>query len=896
MRAAALAALAMLAALTGARVAPASDLVWWEGEHAFETNFPQRSAFSADTFPETRQLLSAGDWLTNSGPRVGEEAFARWRIEVPAAGEYELWARKFWLHGPFRWRFGEGDWRICGQEVGLADSTHLRTHLGVNWVYLGDVELPAGPTVFEIRLLAEEGEELTAAFDCFALSRGMFVPNGRWRPGERSGLAEPGWFAWEPAPDHFGEEALLDLRWLNEDEAGESGFVRRQGDRLVLGSGEPVRFWAVNAGPGVAAQHRGSVDYLARALAKRGVNMVRFHGPVFARGDDPAQLDPRALDNLHYLVAAMKRQGIYTTLSFHFPLWFDIRPEYGIPGFEGFPNTKPFALLFFEPRMQEIHRGWLRGLLTTPNPYSGRPLAQEPALALIEIVNEDSFFFWTFSRGNIPEVHWGQLETMFGRWLTTRYGSIEQALVVWEGERLPEDDPAAGRAGVYEIWHLTSDGIRAGGPGKAKRVGDQVRFLTELQRGFYEDTVRHIREDLGAGSLVSCSNWTVADARLLDALERYTYTAGDVIDQHGYFGGRHEGEGASYSVRVGHTFQDRAAVRSPEALPLRAVQVAGYPHIISELGWTNPNRYRADACLLGAAYGALQGLDGLYWFAVGSNYLADSSMEKFALTSPVIIGSFPAAALIYRRGDVRQAEPAVRHPVALKDLYAMRGSEVWSEAALDELRRADAPEEAMGPAEVTLDPLAFYAGPVLRDFEGEGPPAVSPLLASCLQRDAQTVTALTGELHWDYGRGVMTMHTPRSQGAAGFLSAAGPLELGEVAIECDNEFASIIATSLDGEPLARSRRLLVQAMTEERPYGFRAEEGRILALGDRPFNIRKIAARVRLRLEGEGPVKAVALDENGYPTDKPVRLSGPSADGSVEIELAPDAVYHVLLR
>ena len=893
-----LAVIPLALALIGARSAPAMGApvyVWWEAERPAETNFPDRSAFSPETFPQTRHLLSGGDWLSNSGVREGEEAFARYRVDVPAAGEYSLWTRKFWKHGPFRWRFGEDEWRVCGPDVALADDTYLREHLGANWVFLGKVALPAGPQTFEVRLLAGKGEALTAAFDCFVLASGPFVPNGKLKPGERSGLADPGFFPFEPAPDPFSPDALLDLREMNEDTAGQSGFVRREGDRLVLGDGRPARFWAVNVSSENAGQSRESVDYLARGLAKLGVNMVRFHSPLFSRRGDVAQVDPQALDNLHYLVAAMKRQGIYTTLSFYFPLWFAIRPEYGIPGYEETENKLPFALLYFDPRMQEIYKSWARALLTTPNPYTGLPLGKDPAVAIVEIINEDSFFFWTFTKQNVPPVHWRRLEEMYGRWLERRYGSLEAAMAAWKGERLPDDDPASHRAQLYEAWHMTGDGIAAGGPGKVRRVGDQVRFLTELQRSFYAGIVQYFRHDLGAQNLISCSNWTVSDPAMLDALERYTYTAGDVIDQHGYFGGRHKGEGSSYSVRVGHRFESRAAVKEPEALPIRFVQVGGYPQIISELGWTNPNRFRADACFLGAAYGALQGVDGIYWFAVGSNYLVDGGMGKFALTCPVIARTFPAAALMYRRGDVSEAQDAVHQVVALEDLFAMKGSGISSEAALDELRKADVPVggEVRG-AVAQLDPRACYVGRVVRQIDGDPSASRRRDLSAYIDPDEKTIRSLTGELRWNYDTGVALVDTPRSQGAAGFLAAAGRIDLGDTSIECDNEFASILVTSLDGLPLVSSRKILIQAMTEEQPYGFRVDGDEIVELGGRPFNVKKVAATVRFR--GPAAAEVVALDENGYATDKPVNVAlSPSGD-SFEVRLAEDAVYHIVLR
>src|SRR6185436_9419466 len=84
----------------------------------------------------------------------------------------------------------------------------------------------------------------------------------------------PSW-AFTPPKDTFSDDALFDLRSLNEKVAGENGFVTRSkdGNDFLLGNGKPARFWALNDGPGEKvdlARH-------ARFLAKRGINMVRAH-------------------------------------------------------------------------------------------------------------------------------------------------------------------------------------------------------------------------------------------------------------------------------------------------------------------------------------------------------------------------------------------------------------------------------------------------------------------------------------------------------------------------------------------------------------------------------------------------------------------------------------------
>ena len=873
----------------------AQDFVWWEGESPMETNFPEETWLSASTFEANRHLLSGGAWLTNAGERGRDEAFAKYSVEVPADGEYNLWTRKFWKHGPFRWRFDEDEWRICGRDIALADSTYIRTHLGANWMYLGKVNLTEGSRVFELRLLAEEGESLTAAFDAFILTPGVFVPNGKLKPGERSGLADPGYFPFEPPLDLFEPEALLDLRYLNESFAGEHGFIRRDGLNFTLGDGQPVRFWGVNVSTNNTGQSRESVDYLARKLAKLGVNIVRYHGPIYDGREDPANVNPEVLDNLFYLVAALKREGIYTQLSFHFPLWFSIKPHYGIPGYDTIENKRPFALLYFDSRMQEIYRAWAKQLLNTINPYTGVALAQDPAIAVVEIINEDSYFFWTFTKRNIPEIHWRRLETIYGQWIINRYGSLEKAFAVWGNARHDDDDAAAGRAGLYEAWHMTTAGSEAGGTDKTRRVGDQVRFLTEHQREFYASMVEYFKDDLGVSSLVSPSNWHVSDGPMLDALERYTYTAGDVIDRHGYMGGKHEGEGARYSVRVGHTFEDLASVTALERLPIQVFQMDGYPHIISEIGWPNPNRYRADATFLSSAYFSLQGMDGIFFFAVGSNFIRDTTLNKFAVCSPVTAGTFPAAALQYRRGDVTEAGNVVYQILDLEDLYSMKGSGASTAEALDELRKMDIPEggEATG-AVSKLDPLSFYAGRVVRTFGKNPDRSVQRDLTKYIDRRNRTITSITGELLWDYGTGIARVDTPRSQGAAGFLSKAGKIELADVTIESNNEFSSVMVISLDGHPLKTSESILIQVMTEEQPYGFKVEDGEIIEMGGSPFGVKKIDARVSLKLEGSGKPTVTALDENGYAVQKAVTTSGGGTKMPLVIQLAEDSIYHIV--
>jgi hypothetical protein len=860
----------------------AADYIWVEGESAtLHTMKPQAWYDSV-----TRDSLSGGQWLSHFGGGTPPEA--EFQFEAPQASEYYFWIRANSVAGPrLSYQLAGGDW----VEV---DLSHAIENLNIaadgkpdmrfiSWIDAGKVRLSQGRQT--IRFKFHSANQNHGGLDCFVFSQKPFRPRGALKPGEKSGKANPGYFAWEPDVDDFDPSALVDLAGLNEDLAGQNGYVRAVGSDFVLGGGQKVKFWAANVGPGLSALDHASHVYLAKNLAKRGVNLVRLHGGIYGQRN-PA-VDLKRLDDLQHMVWALRQEGIYVKLSFYFPLWFYLDGD-----------QRPFMLLYFDDQMQEIYFRWADKLLTTDNPYTGLPLGKDPGVAIVEVVNEDSHFFWTFGKKNMAEPRWREFTGLYGQWLAKRYGSLDRALAAWGGVREPGDDPDAGRMELYSAWEMTTDGIRAN-ERKRKRIGDQVRFLTENMRGFYARAADFFRNQCGCGGLVSASNWQTADARTLDALERYCYTAGDVIDHHGYFDHNHEGQNASWSVRPGQKFQSQSALYLRDANPLPYVETDGYPHITSEIGWPMPNAYRAEAAFLTAAYGSLWGLDGIIHFAVGSPGW-DQSVSKFPLSDPAALGSYFAAALVYRREYVREAPAVVTDNLRLEDLYEMKGTAVYTGAALDQLRAAQIPPGQRKQGAIQgIDPLTFYAGRVVRSFQGKPEESTLASMTPYIDRNAKTISSVTGELLWDYGAGLATINAPKAQGAAGFLGKHGPVDLDATAIDMKNDYGTVIVVAMDDRPLADSEKILVQCMTIDQLYGWETSapdgfSGTIQSVGSAPWGVQRFDVSVTLKLNGAAPTAVTACDENGYATKKPVRTEGPAARFMVKID--GETAYTVIER
>ena len=392
-----------------------------------------------------REQLSGGDFISNfNQDKAGE---AEYHITAPEAGEYEFWVRANPIQARLSYRLNDGAWteidfgktQLGNVNIAADNKPDLRF---VAWIKAGQVTLRGGANNIRFRMDSQNNNH--GYLDCFVLTNEPFQPQGILKPDQlaeaarRIAAENQGWFPFAPKPDPFRDDSGFDLRSLNEKFAGEHGFIAVKGTHFVHGdTGRPLRFWAVN-GPPHELKDRESLRSLARLLAKYGVNLVRIHGGYF---DENGDVKPESVRHAIDVVECMKAEGIYSHFSIYFPLW--LKPKPGTPWLPGYDGNKhPFAALYFNRDFQEKYRSWWKALLLTPSSTTGKPLIAEPAVAGCEMINEDSYFFWTFSPDNIPDrgtANPGKAVRRLGA------GPIRLARRGAEEMERPED--AAGRAG-----------------------------------------------------------------------------------------------------------------------------------------------------------------------------------------------------------------------------------------------------------------------------------------------------------------------------------------------------------------------------------------------------------------------------------------------------------------
>jgi hypothetical protein len=864
-----------------------AETIWIEAETA-ATSRVTRHPWWYDQVKTNE--LSGGDFISHwDKDKTGE---AEYRFHASQTGKYEFWVRANPIQASLSYALnGAADTPVAlsanQQSLNIAadDKPDLRF---VAWVRVGEVPLKQGANTLRFRMTSENNHH--GMIDCFVLSSEPFQPNGMAKPGATATSPAAGeekdWFAFNPPPDPFNESPI-DLRGLNEKFAGEHGVIAAKGDAFVYSANQQaVRFWAVNGPPQSSADE---LKKTARRLAKYGVNLVRMHGAMFDKAGDA---DPKKVAHAQEVVGAMKDQGIYTHFSIYFPLWMS--PPANHPWLKGYDGKKhPFAALMFNPDFQQHYREWWKTLLLTPNAVTGKKLVDEPAVFGLEIQNEDSFFFWTFNE-QIPDEQMRILETQFGDWLTKKYGSLDATLEKWNGQKAKRDDLAAGRAGFRPLYNMFSE--------KSARDRDTAQFLFELQRRFYAETCAFLRS-LGFKGVITASNWATASPEVFGPLERWSYAATDFIDRHGYFGVTHKGENAEWSIRNGHTYNDRSALRfeaNAAGKPKQFVHPAmdptydGKPSMISETTWNRPNRFRSEAPLYFAAYGALQGSDAIVHFALdGGNWSVKPGfwMQPWTLMAPSQAAQFPAAALIFRRGLVKTGDVLAQIDLNTNDLLNLKGTPLPQDASFDELRLKDVPQGTEVKPGQRIDPLIHYAGRVDVSFTGAPGKTALHDLKPYIDRTQQTVRSSTRELKLDYGKGLLIIDAPSAQGASGNLKSSDAIVLGNITIRSDLDNAHIIVVALDGEPLSKSRRMLLQAMSEEKASGFATEDAgngvkKITNIGRDPWRVKTLQGSVKF--ETDSALQIQPLDFNGYPTGIALRGAG--------LKLAPQTIYYLITR
>ena len=194
---------------------------------------------------------------------------------------------------------------------------------------------------------------------------------------------------------------------------------------------------------------------LAARMAKFGINLVRIHlmdvegnyGLFLNSSQNTLQISPDRLDKMDYFVKCLKDKGIYFNFCIHAGRIYKTGDGIDSP----VKNDQSKYVTLFNQKIIDLQKDFAQKIIGHVNPYTSFTYADDPAMANLELTNENSMFNgwlgWNSDfifgdvTGGIGPFYSNELDTMFNSWLSEKYVSDTVLFEAWRGggaETVPE--------------------------------------------------------------------------------------------------------------------------------------------------------------------------------------------------------------------------------------------------------------------------------------------------------------------------------------------------------------------------------------------------------------------------------------------------------------------------
>jgi hypothetical protein len=738
------------------------------------------------------------------------------------------------------------------------------------------------------------------------VSRGQTAPAPAGGASARPGAEEAGTFRPFTVDHLHRTDSEADVSFLLRGPAGKDGFIRSQKGHLVTPDGERFRIWGVN----LTSWTQGSTNIppkdqaalWAAEMARYGINCVRFHfldmpnrrtggrrspiGLIDGSREDTQHFDPEQLDRLDFFIAELKKRGIYSNLNLNVGRTY--KPGDEVPDSSMF-GAAGKGFTFIGPRLLELQKDYAKQLLTHVNPYTRSSYAQEPAVAIVELVNENSLFeFWdrNWLRGerggrgspnpqlDLTPAYEKLLTQMYNDWLKEHRSAEELAVIrkeagVKEGEMVPR---------------LRKGDVR--GAPEAQFLAEAA-FYESVERNFFEGMKKYLRETLGVRSLiVGTADHTYFIPNL--PLLRST-SAMDMVDGHVYW--QHPSIWGERNTPMVNDPLDSIIVK------LARSPMAGRPFTVSEVNHPNPNEYACEMIPILAAYAGFQDWDGVCFYTFELKTGADFQpfvTDNFDITQdPVKMMQMETGALMFLRGDVQPAKRTVSRTYT-------------REQALETMQMPEAARPYFTPGFPLSLPLRH--GSRIASLDGPPTAAFAPDPVNAGSKE-YSINSDTGELAWHVSQekgGVVTIDTERTQGLVGFVKGnstfvggrgrVGLATTGHLAADVENAFCAIMLSSLDIRPMRVSNTMLMTTGSRIENTGTKWNDRHTLweTWGTAPTLIDPVRGYVTLKdLDGAVAVELVPLDGAAKPIGRPIQGKRNEDGWELQIGTVPTTFYVV---
>jgi len=528
----------------------------------------------------------------------------------------------------------------------------------------------------------------------------------------------------------------------------------------VFEDGTPVRFWGTNlTASALFGTPQLNVMQQARRLSELGFNLVRLHHHdsywvdpnIFgdSKSPDTRKLNSAMLEKLDWWINCLKEEGIYVWLDLH--VQRHLKSGDRIDNFAEISKGRSLADLkgynYVNPSIRLAMQQFNEAYVNHVNIFTGTAML---------ITNEND--------------------------ITNHFGNV----------LLPNRN-VPGHNAIYTLkastfaaaWGLPRDLVW-----RSWEHGPSKLFLNDLEHRFNIEMLAHLRGQGVRVPVVTTSTWGNPLASL-PAL-----TAGDLIDAHAYGEVGELKKNPIHAANLMHW--------------IAAAQVSDKPLSVSEWNVQKfPVTDRHAIPLYLAASARLQGWAALLQYAYAQVPLTNSGSPSnwASFNDPGLIASLPAAALLYRRGDVREADTIY--------VFSPGKDELFNKLITPDNAVALRTASEKGKLVIAL-PLSRELPWLRKSTIPAGAKTIADLQQSFISSGATEAVSDTGELKRDWAQGTYTIDTPRTQAAMGRIGGR-KIDLSDVFISTTTPNATVSVQSLNANPINKSRAILISLGARSAP-------------------------------------------------------------------------------
>ncbi len=380
----------------------------------------------------------------------------------------------------------------------------------------------------------------------------------------------------------------------------------------------------------------------------------------------------------------------------------------------------------------------------------------------------------------------------------------------------------------WEDWPSFAAGESTG------RSADTKLFYYEVEKNFYDEMYDYIKS-LGTKALVTGSNhWEKWDADLL-VNSKY-----DFIDRHTYWD--HPSGGWTFQENIAFHNRPMLKTKQNSVAELAHCRVYGKPFTVSEWNMLPPNEHVAGSPLLMASYAAFQGWDAMMQFNYAT-YEWENMLTHFADFSrnPVVISNWFPAVKAYMDGYVSAGSRKIVDFIPRESIFFSK-------------KRS-----------FSLINSGYAAPLMIKSYKTFDKNNESKLFDPKTKKSAALST--TGELYWNFKKGLFQINAEKIQGACGFLDKAQkPLQFNNLKLRSRNKYASIFITSLDGKALSSAKKIILNttARVDNSGAKYSPAHTSVIYGGTRPVIIEPVYSEIEIEINGFKDAVVYKLDANNY--------------------------------